>query len=58
MATIKQQVKRKDIKELKAKAALLDELLELIEEKGLAFFMAATERELNIPLRRAKNLLR
>ncbi len=59
MATIsRQKIKKEELHELKAKAALLDELLELIEEKHLGHAMAAVENERNIPLARAKKLLR
>ena len=59
MATAsKQKIKKEKFYELKAKAALLDELLELIEEKHFGHAMAAVENERNIPLTRAKKLLR
>lgn len=42
---------------LRAKAAILDELIELIEEKYLGYLMKTTEKEKNIPLSKAKRLL-
>ena len=50
--------KSADIERFKTKAAILDELLELIEDKYLGFLMSATEKEKNIPLEKAKKLLK
>lgn len=49
---------KKEARKLQAKAALLDELLELIEDKYLGRLMSLTEKEENIPLSHAKLLLR
>ncbi len=43
--------------ELHVKADLLDELLELIEEKLLGYLMTTSEKEKSIPLSKAKKLL-
>ena len=43
--------------ELRVKAELLDELVDLIEEKMLGYLMKTSEKEKNIPLSKAKNLL-
>lgn len=43
--------------ELRAKAAILNELMELIEEKLLGYLMKATEKGKNIPLSKAKKIL-
>ena len=43
--------------ELRIKADLLDELMELIEEKLLGYLMTTSEKEKNIPLLKAKKLL-
>jgi hypothetical protein len=59
MAT-KTQEQRGDFKieELKTKAAILDELVEFIEDKYLGYLMSMTEKEKNIPLSKARKLLR
>lgn len=44
--------------ELRAKAEILDELVELIEDKYLGFLMRSTEKEKNISLERAQRVLR
>jgi len=36
----------------------LDELVELIEDRYLGYLMKLTEKEKNIPLKKAKKLLR
>jgi len=43
---------------LKKKAAFLDELLSFIEDKSLGYLMEEAEKEENIPLAKAKKLLR
>jgi hypothetical protein len=43
--------------ELRVKAKILDELMELIEENLLGYFMKISEKEKNIPLSKAKKLL-
>jgi len=48
----------KEQKELLVKAEILDELVELIEDKYLGFLMRSTEKEKNISLKRAQQLLR
>ena len=54
----RQAVRKQEISELKIKAQLFDELLELIEDKYLGRLMRLTEKEKNIPLAKAKKLLR
>ena len=49
--------KESKITELKIKAGLLDELMELIEEKLFGYLMTTSEKEKNIPLSKAKKLL-
>lgn len=46
-----------EIKKLRMKAALLDELMEIIEDKHLGQLMRLTEKEKNVPLFKAKRLL-
>lgn len=60
MATvIKEKTKKEfEIERLETKAAILDELVEFIEDKYLGLLMQATEKEKNIPLVKAKKLLR
>ncbi|MBU4369480.1 hypothetical protein KKH59_01980 [Patescibacteria group bacterium] len=57
---IKIQKKPSDEKlgELKIKASILDELIELIEDRYLGYLMHLTEKEKNIPLEKAKKLIR
>ena len=43
-----------DLKILQSKAAILDELLELIEDKYFGYLMGSTEKEKNIPLSKTK----
>ena len=57
-ATLPKTKKTSEFETLRTKAAILDELIDLIEEKYLGYFMRATEKEKNIPLSRAKKLLR
>ncbi|MEK7181005.1 MAG: hypothetical protein AAB738_01555 [Patescibacteria group bacterium] len=44
--------------ELLVKAEILDELVELIEDKYLGFLMRSTEKEKNISLKKVRPLLR
>ncbi|MBI2637617.1 MAG: hypothetical protein HYW88_01830 [Candidatus Sungbacteria bacterium] len=46
-----------ELEHLRAKAALLDDLVELIEDKYLGYLMKITENEKNISLLKAKKLL-
>jgi hypothetical protein len=54
----KKESAKKKIEELKVKASILDELVELIEDRYLGYLMKLTEKEKNIPLKKAKKLLR
>ena len=47
-----------EIQEFKMKAEILDELVELIEDKYLGSLMCVSEKEKNIQLKKAKPLLR
>ncbi len=54
----KKESAKKKLEELKVKASILDELVELIEDRYLGYLMKLTEKEKNIPLEKAKKLLR
>jgi hypothetical protein len=54
----KKESAKKKLEELKVKASILDELVELIEDRYLGYLMKLTEKEKNIPLKKAKKLLR
>ena len=56
--TQREQLKNSEIQKLRTKAALLDELLELIEDKYLGQMMQKSEKEKGIPFMKAKRLLR
>lgn len=59
MATLREKTKKlRNIQYLRTKAALLDEVVELIEDKYLAHLMEKTETERSMPLAQAKKLLR
>ncbi len=49
---------QKKLEELKIKASILDELVELIEDRYLGYLMKLTEKEENISFKKAKKLLR
>jgi hypothetical protein len=57
-ATIKHQRSVVDVEELQKKADLFDELVGVIEDKYLGSLMEETEGEKNIPLSKAKKMLR
>ena len=54
----KEESIKKKLEELKIKASILDELVELIEDRYLGYLMKLTEKEKNISLKKAKKLLR
>jgi len=54
----KKEAVKKGLEELKIKASILDELVELIEDRYLGYLMKLAEKEKNIPLKKAKKLLR
>ncbi len=56
--TSEKNKKEFEIERLKTKAAVLDELMEFIEDKYLGLLMQKTEKEKNTPLARAKKMLR
>ena len=61
MSTIKISTatkKKPDLKMLQSKAAILDELLEIIEDKYFGHLMSPSEKEKNISLSKAQKLLR
>ena len=49
---------RLETQKLKIKASILDELIELIEDRYFGYLMKLAEEEINIPLKKAKRLLR
>jgi hypothetical protein len=49
---------KEDREEIKIRADILDELIELIEDRYLGYLMKLTEKEKNIPLKKAKKLIR
>ncbi len=55
---IKKEEIKEEVKQLQIKAAILDELLEVIEDKYFGYLMQLVEKEPNIPLSKAKKLLR
>ncbi len=55
---IKPQPKNTQTRNLEIKAGILDELLELLEDKYLGYLMSLTEKEKNAPLKEAEKLLR
>jgi len=60
--TSKNEFLQEKLEELKLKASILDELVELlvelIEDRYLGYLMKLTEKEKNISLKKAKKLLR
>jgi len=45
-----------EIEELKVKASILDELIDLIEDRYFGYLMKSAEKEKNIPQRKQKSL--
>jgi len=56
--TSKNEFLQEKLEELKIKASILDELVELIEDRYLGYLMKLAEKEKNISLKKAKKLLR
>ena len=54
----KRAINKKEIEQLQTKAAILDDLIEFIENKYLGQLMSITEKEPNISLKKAKTSLR
>jgi hypothetical protein len=54
----KKREHKEDREEIKIKADILDELIELIEDRYFGYLMKLTEKEKNIPLKKAKKLIR
>jgi len=49
---------KEEIEQLQTKAAILDDLVEFIEDKYLGHLMRIVEKEPNISLKKAKTMLR
>jgi len=54
----KKEAIKKGLEELKIKASILDELVELIEDRYFGYLMKLAEKEKNIPSKKAKKFLR
>ena len=54
----KRAINKKEIEQLQTKAAILDDLVEFIEDKYLGQLMNIVEKEPNISLKKAKTMLR
>ena len=52
------EINKKEIEQLQTKTAILDDLIEFIENKYLGQLMSITEKEPNISLKKAKTSLR
>ena len=52
------EINKKEIERLQTKAAILDDLMEFIEDKYLGQLMSITEKEPNISLKKTKTNLR
>lgn len=53
----KKAINKEEIEQLQTKAAILDDLVELIEDKYLGHLMRITEKEANFSLKKAKTML-
>jgi predicted house-cleaning noncanonical NTP pyrophosphatase (MazG superfamily) len=49
---------REYLEELKRKASLFEEILSFLEDEYLGYLMEKTEKEKNIPLSKAKKILK
>ena len=54
----KKEINKKEIERLQTKTAILDDLMEFIEDKYLGQLMSITEKEPNISLKKTKRNLR
>ena len=54
----KKAINKKEIERLQTKAAILDDLVEFMENKGVGRLMQLTEKEPNIPLKKAKEKIK
>jgi len=54
----KKIINKEEIEQLQTKAAILDDLVEFIEDKYLGHLMRIVEKEPNISLKKAKTMLR
>lgn len=57
-ATKEKKVNKEEIEKLQTKAAILDDLIEFIEDKQLGYLMRIAEKEPNISTKKAKVMLR
>lgn len=57
-ATREKIIGKEEIEQLQTKAAILDDIMEFIEDKYLGHLMRITEKEPNIALKKAKTMLR
>ncbi|MEK7150184.1 MAG: hypothetical protein AAB736_01095 [Patescibacteria group bacterium] len=56
--TTKEKINKEEIEQLQTKAAILDDLMEFIEDKQLGYLMRIAEKEPNISIKKAKAMLR
>ncbi|MEK7157692.1 MAG: hypothetical protein AAB688_01285 [Patescibacteria group bacterium] len=56
--TTKEKINKEEIEQLQTKAAILDDLMEFIEDKQLGYLMRIAEKEPNISIKKAKTMLR
>ena len=54
----KKIINKEEIEQLQTKAAILDDLVEFIEDKYLGHLMRIVEKEPNISLKKARTMLR
>lgn len=54
----KKFAKIKETKQLQIKAALFDELMEFLEDRYLGYLMDSVEKEQNIPILKAKKIIK
>lgn len=54
----KEKINKEEIEKLQTKAAILDDLIEFIEDKQLGYLMRIAEKEPNISAKKARTMLR
>ena len=52
--TTKEKINKEEIEQLQTKAAILDDLMEFIEDKQLGYLMRIAEKEPNISIKKQK----
>ena len=57
MSRVIEKKHKLEIEELKVKASILDELIDLIEDRYFGYLMKLAEKEKNIPLKKAKKFI-